>query len=396
MAKKKDNNEVEELTPADKKKRIVEALDTLKEFSPIASFLDSAASNVENYDDTGCYILNALLSGKLRGGFPEGRMSLLAAESSTGKTYIALQAAAKAQKEGKTIVIFDSEYAIDKQFAKNLGLKTEEIMYFPIKTVEQCKNALYKFLSKVNEAGLIGQFFIIIDSIGAMISEMDYKRMEKESTSNDMGSAAKSMKALIKAAINLSGQTNTTIICTNHVYDNPNALYPTLEKPMPGGKCVRFLPTTILQLSATKVKSEDKERKIAEKAVGGSHGEVGIDIKGISIKNRICKPFVQGNMYLSFKDGLSKYYGLMDLAVELGALTNKVGRLYDENENFIGFSKDIQCNGEFWEGFIDKLQVYVDNAWGYRYNSSDDVPNDAPNVDIERINNMLDAYYEES
>lgn len=368
MAKNKNKDDInaEELTPSDEKKKITAALDVLKEFSPLASFLDTAASNVNSYEDTGCYILNALASGKLKGGFPEGRMTLLAAESSAGKTYIALQAAANAQKKGKIVVIFDSEFAIDKEFARNLGLKVEEIMYFPVKTIEQCKNALYKFLSNANDSGLFGKFFIIIDSIGAMISEMDYKRMEKESTSNDMGSSAKAMKALIKAAINLSGQTNTTIICTNHVYDNPNALFPSLEKPMPGGKCVRFLPTTILQLSANKVKEGDKDRKIVEKAVGGSHGEIGIEIKGIAVKNRICKPFVQGNMYLSFENGLSRYYGLMDLAIELGILVNKVGRIYNKDNVFVGFSKDIQSDEEFWEGFIDEFQENLKEAWCYK------------------------------
>lgn len=84
MAKRKDNEVVDfnSLTPQEKQKRIQAAFATLQEFSPMVSFLNNAMSNVENFEDTGCYILNALVSGKLRGGFPEARMSLLAAESS--------------------------------------------------------------------------------------------------------------------------------------------------------------------------------------------------------------------------------------------------------------------------------------------------------------------------
>ena len=119
MAKKKEKEivDINSLTPEEKKKRIAQAMDTLREFSPMVSFLDNAMSNVKSFEDTGCYILNALVSGHLRGGFPEARMSLLAAESSTGKTYLALQTAAKAQRAGKQIVIFDSEFAIDHEFA---------------------------------------------------------------------------------------------------------------------------------------------------------------------------------------------------------------------------------------------------------------------------------------
>lgn len=368
MAKKKDEIiDVNSLSPEEKKKRINAAIETLKEFSPMVSFLDSAMSNVDSFEDTGCYVLNALVSGHFRGGFPEARMSLLAAESSTGKTYIALQTAALAQKAGKQIVVFDSEFAIDHEFATNLGLDTSKIIYFPVKTIEQCKNAVYKFLSNVFDLGLMGQFFIIIDSLGAMISEMDYKRMEKNSTSKDMGSYSQSMKALIKACNNLAGQTQTTIICTNHIYDDPSAMFTQLVKPMPGGKIVRYLPTTIVQLSANNVKAKDSDRKIDEEAVGGSHGEVGIEVRGLGVKNRICKPFNQAYMYISFENGLSKYYGLMDLALELGALKNVGGRIRDvETDEFYGFSKDIQFDANFWEGFIDKLQPYIEKAWHYK------------------------------
>lgn len=84
MAKKKTDEiiDVKSLSPEEKKKRIAAAIDTLKEFSPMVSFLDNAMSNVDSFEDTGCYVLNALVSGHLRGGFPEARMSLLAAESS--------------------------------------------------------------------------------------------------------------------------------------------------------------------------------------------------------------------------------------------------------------------------------------------------------------------------
>lgn len=368
MAKKKEEIiDVNSLSPDEKKKRINSAIETLKEFSPMVSFLDNAMSNVDSFEDTGCYVLNALVSGYLRGGFPEARMSLLAAESSTGKTYIALQTAALAQKAGKQIVIFDSEFAIDHEFATNLGLDTSKIIYFPVKTIEQCKNAVYKFLSNVFDLGLMGQFFIIIDSLGAMISEMDYKRMEKNSSSKDMGSYSQSMKALIKACNNLAGQTQTTIICTNHIYDDPSAMFTQLVKSMPGGKIVRYLPTTIVQLSANNVKAKDSDRKIDEEAVGGSHGEVGIEVRGLGVKNRICKPFNQAYMYISFENGLSRYYGLMDLALELGALKNVGGRIRDvETDEFYGFSKDIQFDAKFWEGFIDKLQPYIEKAWHYK------------------------------
>lgn len=173
-ASKKKEKEVLSFDELDKKgqdKLIADAFKILDDFNPMSSMLSNSVSNIENYDDTGCYILNALISGHLKdGGFPEGRSTLFAAPSSVGKSYIALQAAANAQKKGKFVVVFDSEFSIDKRFAESLGLDPDNVKYFPVKSIEDCKNGLYKFLDFAGKNKIYGKFFIIIDSLGAMIS----------------------------------------------------------------------------------------------------------------------------------------------------------------------------------------------------------------------------------
>ena len=224
MAKKKEETKIDFSTLSDKEKQkiIDKAWAVLDDTNPEASMLSEALSNINTFDDTGCCMLNALLSGRIvDGGFPEGRMTVLAAPSSVGKSYIGLQAAALAQKKGKRILIFDSENAIDREFASNLGLDVSKVKYFPVKSIEQCKNSMYAFLDFVDKQGMKGQFFILVDSLGGMMSEMDFKRLEDESTSADMGTLAKSMKGFIKMMTIMSARTKTTIVCTNHIFDNP-------------------------------------------------------------------------------------------------------------------------------------------------------------------------------
>lgn len=369
MAKRKEEEAVpfDGLSEKEKGKRFEEAFDILRSMNPMCSYLDSAQSNVTTFEDTGCYILNALLSGNLRGGFPEGRMSLLAAESSVGKSFIAIQAAALAQKRGKRIVVFDSEYAVDHEFGANLGMKTDEVTYFPTKSIEQCRNSVFRFLNFVIEHGMQGQFFIVIDSLANMIAEIEMNRAEKDSASADMGTRARAMKSLLQTCINLSGQSKTTIVCTNHIYDNPGALFPSLIKPMPGGKCVTYLPSTIIQLSATNVKEGD-DRKIEEDATTGGKGLVGKAVTGMSVKNRICKPFVTADMFISYRNGLSKYYGLLELAQSFGLITSKGGYYYDERdpEKRIGTRKSLIKDADFWEAFMPRLQEKIDEEWHYR------------------------------
>ena len=374
MAKKKEETKIDFTTLSDKEKQkiIDKAWAVLDDTNPEASMLSEALSNINTFDDTGCCMLNALLSGRIvDGGFPEGRMTVLAAPSSVGKSYIGLQAAALAQKKGKRILIFDSENAIDREFASNLGLDVSKVKYFPVKSIEQCKNSMYAFLDFVDKQGMKGQFFILVDSLGGMMSEMDFKRLEDESTSADMGTLAKSMKGFIKMMTIMSARTKTTIVCTNHIFDNPGQMFPSLEKNMSGGKSVKYFSSTVLQLSAVQVKEDDKDRKTGDEAAIGSKGMTGIAIRGLSIKNRVVKPYMEGSMYISWQKGLRKYYGLLDLAQEFDLIYNKAGKLYvraeneGEDDRYIGTKVEIQTSKKFWDEFIPTLQKKIDEHWTY-------------------------------
>ena len=374
MAKKKEETKIDFSTLSDKEKQkiIDKAWAVLDDTNPEASMLSEALSNINTFDDTGCCMLNALLSGRIvDGGFPEGRMTVLAAPSSVGKSYIGLQAAALAQKKGKRILIFDSENAIDREFASNLGLDVSKVKYFPVKSIEQCKNSMYAFLDFVDKQGMKGQFFILVDSLGGMMSEMDFKRLEDESTSADMGTLAKSMKGFIKMMTIMSARTKTTIVCTNHIFDNPGQMFPSIEKNMSGGKSVKYFSSTVLQLSAVQVKEDDKDRKTGDEAAIGSKGMTGIAIRGLSIKNRVVKPYMEGDMYISWQKGLRKYYGLLNLAQEFDLIYNKAGKLYvraeneGEDDRYIGTKVEIQTSKKFWDEFIPTLQKKIDEHWTY-------------------------------
>lgn len=380
MAKKKEESKVDysTLSDKDKQKLIEKAWAVLDDGNSQASMLSQALSNINTFDDTGCCILNALLSGRIvGGGFPEGRMTVMAAPSSVGKSYIGLQAAALAQKKGKRILIFDSENAIDREFATNLGLDVTKVKYFPVKSIEQCKNSMYQFLDFVDKSGMRGQFFILVDSLGGMMSEMDYKRLEDQSTSADMGTLAKAMKAFIKMMTIMSARTKTTIVCTNHVFDNPGQMFPSLEKNMSGGKSVKYFSSTVIQLSAVQVKEGDADRKTGDEAAIGSKGMTGIAIRGLSIKNRVVKPYMEGSMYISWQKGLRKYYGLLELAQEFDLIYNKAGKLYirsqnqEEQDKYIGTKLDIQTSKKFWDEFIPTLQKKIDENWTYNGSNID-------------------------
>ena len=127
-------------------KDIKSALDEIDDINPFATYLsDSTLSRVGGWVDTGSYVLNAIISGSIHGGIPKGRVTMLAGESMTGKSLFVQKILANAQLEGLTPIIFDTENAIDPEGAARLGLDISKVKYVPCISIEQTRNALYKF-----------------------------------------------------------------------------------------------------------------------------------------------------------------------------------------------------------------------------------------------------------
>jgi RecA/RadA recombinase len=359
------------------------ALDSIDKVNPFATYLeDSTLSRVGGWIDTGSYVLNAIISGSIHGGIPKGRVTMLGGESMTGKTLFVLKILANAQKEGLIPVIFDTENAVDPEGAERIGLDISKVKYVPCVTIEQTRNALYKFLTSVKEKGLEGKFIVAIDSLGNLQSELEHSRMGKESTSSDMGSKARAMKSLMQTCTNLGATTQTTILCTNHVYDDPAAMFPSIEKHMPGGKSIVYLPSVTVQLARKPMKSDGGKTMDAETAVGQKN-YAGILIRALTRKNRFIKQYLQGEMFLSFHTGLDRYYGLLDLAVGVGAViqTGSTYQLPDGKK--IGYYKNFRKDKELWEDTIlPVLEEKIKTEWAYSGGEGeDDVPDEVDDVE---------------
>ena len=359
------------------------ALDSIDKINPFATYLeDSTLSRVGGWIDTGSYVLNAIVSGSIHGGIPKGRVTMMGGESMTGKTLFVLKILANAQKEGLIPVIFDTENAVDPEGAERIGLDISKVKYVPCVTIEQTRNALYKFLTSVKEKGLEGKFIVAIDSLGNLQSELEHSRMGKDSTSSDMGTKARAMKSLMQTCTNLGATTQTTILCTNHVYDDPTAMFPSIEKNMPGGKSIVYLPSVTIQLARKPMKSDGGKTMDAETAVGQKN-YAGILIRALTRKNRFIKQYLQGEMFLSFHTGLDRYYGLLDLAVGVGAViqTGSTYQLPDGKK--IGYYKNFRKDKDLWENTIlPVLEEKIKTEWAYSGGEGDD---DVPDEVEEKV-----------
>lgn len=360
-------------------KELKAALDSIDEINPYATYLDkNSLSLVDGWIDTGSTVLNALISGKLDGGIPKGRVTLLAGESMTGKSLFVQKILAQAQRQGLTPVIFDTENSIDPVGATRLGLDISKVKYVPSVTIEETRNSIFKFLTNVKAKGLEGKFIIAIDSLGNLQSQQEMNRMEKESTSADMGSAARAMKSLLKTCNNMGALTRTTILCTNHVYDDPSAMFPSLEKHMPGGKSVTYLPSVSVQL-ARKPMKDDGGKTFDSNMVAGQKNYSGVIIRALTRKNRFIKQYLEAEMYLSFSTGLDKYYGLLDLAVGMGAVVQNGATYALPDGTKLGYYKNWRKDSDVWDQILPKLQEEITKNWSY--SEGDQTTDDIDEID---------------
>jgi len=366
-------------------KDIVEALDSINEINPYATYLNNnTLSTVKEWIDTGSYVLNSIISGSRNGGIPKGRVTMIAGESMTGKSLFVQKIIANAQKQGLFPVIFDTESAIDPEGAARLGIDISKVKYVPCISIEQTRNAVYKFLNSIREKKLEGKFIVAIDSLGNLQSELELARMDKESTSADMGTKARAIKSLLQTCTNLGALTQTTFVITNHVYDDPTAMYPSIEKNMPGGKSVVYLPSVTIQLARKPLKDDGGKTVSNSELAVGQKNYGGIIIRALTRKNRFIKQYLEGEMYLSFSTGLDRYYGLLDLAVGMGVVIQNGATYALANGTKLGYAKNWRNNIELWEtNILPQLEEKMKTEWAYGNKTTDEVPEEGDEHETE-------------
>lgn len=344
-----------------------------------ATFLDeNALSNVDAWYDTGCYALNAILGGSCRkGGIPKGRIVGFSGESMTGKTFIVNKILANAQKQGVYPVIFDTEFAIDESSTKGVGLDASKTKYVPVYTVDQCRNQISAFLDSVIESKQYGKFIISIDSLGNLSSQKEIDDIAKDKSAMDMGLRAKSLKSMLRTLTYKAGKAGVTILFTNHTYSDPGAMFPTLVKTQSGGSGPVYMASILVQLAKRNEKEgEGDSGALSTDKLAEANKYSGVTLRALTVKNRFVPPFLEAEMYLSFKSGLNKYSGLLQMAAARG-IVEQTGSTYvvgvDSGKykkgDKLGYAKNFVKDLSFFEDFIiPELDKKLTED--YKYNGS--------------------------
>ena len=327
--------------------------DIVKEIGDDYTKLASDIDETETYVDTGSYIFNALVSGSIFGGVSGNKITAIAGESSTGKTFFSLAVVKNFLDNNPDgyCLYFDTEAAITKSLVESRGIDTSRLVVINVVTIEEFRTKALKavdlYLKKPEEERKPCMF--VLDSLGMLSTEKEITDALNDKQVRDM-----TKSQLVKGAFRMLtlklGQANVPLIVTNHTYDVIGAYVPTKE--MGGGSGLKYAASTIIYLSK-------KKEKDGTEVVGNI-------IKAKTAKSRLSKENKDVEVRLYYDErGLDRYYGLLELG-EIGGLWKNVAGRYEIDGKKI-YGKQILANPEeyFTEEVMQKLDEIAQQEFSY-------------------------------
>jgi RecA/RadA recombinase len=290
--------------------------DIVKEIGDDYTKLAADIEENEEFVDTGSYIFNALVSGSIFGGVSRNKITAIAGESSTGKTFFSLAVVKNfldSNPDGYCLY-FDTEAAVNKGLLESRGIDLTRVVVVNVVTIEEFRGKALKavdiYLKKPEDERKPCMF--VLDSLGMLSTEKEITDALNDKQVRDM-----TKSQLVKGAFRMLtlklGQANIPMIVTNHTYDVIGAYVPTKE--MGGGSGLKYAASTIIYLS----KKKEKDGTTI----------VGNIIKAKTAKSRLSKENKDVTVRLYYDErGLDRYYGLLELG-EIGGLWKNVAGRYE-------------------------------------------------------------------
>ena len=327
--------------------------DIVNEIGDDFTKLADEITSVEQYVDTGSYIFNGLCSGSIYGGVSSNKITAIAGESSTGKTFFSLAVVKNFLDTNPSayVLYFDTENSITRALLESRGVDLKRLVVINVVTIEEFRSKALKAVDIYLKTNIEDRkpCMFVLDSLGMLSTEKEIRDVLNDNQVRDM-----TKSQLVKGAFRMLtlklGQANIPLIVTNHTYDVIGSYVPTKE--MGGGSGLKYAASTIIYLK----KKKEKDQKEV----------VGNIIKAKTAKSRLSKENKQVEIRLYFDSrGLDRYYGLLELG-EIGGLWKNVAGRYEFGGKKI-YAKQILANPEeyFTTDVMEKLDAIANQQFSY-------------------------------
>ncbi len=272
------------------------------------------------------------------GGIPRGRITEIYGTESSGKTTIALQTVAQAQKKGGTCAYVDVEHAIDPEYARKLGVDVDNLFISQPTTGEEALDIMDALI----RSSAID--VVCLDSVAALVPKSE---LEGDMGDSHMGVHARLMSQALRKVAGSINRTNTAAIFINQLRQKIGVMFGNPETTS-GGMALKYYASVRLEVRRTET-------------VKNGTDAVGARIKVKVVKNKVAPPFRQAEFDIMFGKGISRSGSMLDMGVDMGII-HKAGAYFSFGDIRLGQGRENARNFlEDNEALMDEIEARIRN-----------------------------------